>query len=398
MKKRNYKSLTAVVLLLALLTGTIPVQAAPAVNNGTMGQVTYDPSLPTPPDTFSETAVLMDAETGAVLYGKGQDDIRYPASITKLMTLLLAVENASLEDQVTFTETGIREVTPDSGNIGMQLGEVMSMESCLYAAIIQSANEVSTQIAEYVGGTEEHFIEMMNQKAQELGCKNTHFVNANGMPDENHYSTAYDMALIMQAGLKNETFRKIIGTQSYTIPATNLSKKRKLHTHLPLLAEESPLCYQGCLGGKTGLTQASQNTMVVAAERDGAAYIVVTMRDAELSQNCADSIGLLDYAFNNVQKAPEPSPTPEPTPEPSVAEEPLAETGSLEDQSLPDDPAENAGNPGNDIESIDDEDGQEQQGLAAHRGTLLVIGAVMAVILLILCIALARKRRKHVKY
>lgn len=392
MKKRNYKSLTAVVLLLALLTGTIQVQAAPAVNNGTMGQVTYDPSLPAPPDTFSETAVLMDAETGAVLYGKGQDDIRYPASITKLMTLLLAVENASLEDQVTFTETGIREVTPDSGNIGMQLGEVMSMESCLYAAIIQSANEVSTQIAEYVGGTEEHFIEMMNQKAQELGCKNTHFVNANGMPDENHYSTAYDMALIMQAGLKNETFRKIIGTQSYTIPATNLSKKRKLHTHLPLLAEESPLCYQGCLGGKTGLTQASQNTMVVAAERDGAAYIVVTMRDAELSQNCADSIGLLDYAFNNVQKAPEPSPTPEPTPEPSIAEEPLAETGSLEDQSLPDDPAENAGNPGNDIESIDDEDGQEQQGLAAHRGTLLVIGAVMAVILLILCIALARKR------
>ena len=119
------------ILLLALLTGCIPVQAAPAVNNGTMGAVTYDQSLPAPPDTFSETAVLMDADTGAVLYGKGQDDIRYPASITKIMTLLLAAENASLEDQVTFTETGIREVTPDSGNIGMQLVEVRSMDSCL---------------------------------------------------------------------------------------------------------------------------------------------------------------------------------------------------------------------------------------------------------------------------
>lgn len=382
MKKRKYMRMTAVILLLGLLTGCISVQAAPAVNNGTMGAVTYDQSLPAPPDTFSETAVLMDADTGAVLYGKGQDDIRYPASTTKIMTLLLAAENASLEDQVTFTETGIREVTPDSGNIGMQLGEVMSMESCLYAAIIQSANEVSTQIAEYVGGTEEHFIEMMNQKAQELGCKNTHFVNANGMPDENHYSTAYDMALIMQAGLKNVTFRKVIGTQNYVIPATNMSRKRKLHTHLPLLAEESPLCYEGCLGGKTGLTQASQNTMVVAAERNGATYIVVTMRDAELSQNCADSIGLLDYAFNNVQKAPEPSPTPEPTPEPAL--EPGAAAEPVQEPAITEMPPEDA-----------EMQAEPSEGLAAHRGTLLLIGAAMAVILIILCIALARKKRRH---
>ena len=323
----------------------------------------------------------MDADTGKVLYGKGENDIRYPASITKLMTLLLAVENASLEDQVTFTETGVREVTPDSGNIGMQVGEVMSMESCLYAAIIQSANEVSTQIAEYVGGTEEHFIEMMNQKAQELGCKNTHFVNANGMPDENHYSTAYDMALIMQAGLKNETFREIIRTPSYTIPATNMSKKRKLHTHLPLLAEESAFYYEGCLGGKTGLTTAAQNTMVVAAQRDGSTYIVVTMRDAELSKNCTDSINLLDYAFNNVQKAPEPSPTPEPTSAPGPEPEKFQETEPA--SAITESPAE-----------MEQPQSQKTGSLAEYRDILLIIMAGMVVILLILCIALAGKKRR----
>ena len=379
--KRKYVSPIMTVILSVLLVGNMSVQAAGVVSNGTMGQVTSDASLPAPPDTFSETAVLMDADTGKVLYGKGENDIRYPASITKLMTLLLAVENASLEDQVTFTETGVREVTPDSGNIGMQVGEVMSMESCLYAAIIQSANEVSTQIAEYVGGTEEHFIEMMNRKAQELGCKNTHFVNANGMPDENHYSTAYDMALIMQAGLKNETFREIIRTPSYTIPATNMSKKRKLHTHLPLLAEESAFYYEGCLGGKTGLTTAAQNTMVVAAQRDGSTYIVVTMRDAELSKNCTDSINLLDYAFNNVQKAPEPSPTPEPTSAPGPEPEKFQETEPA--SAITESPAE-----------MEQPQSQKTGSLAEYRDILLIIMAGMVVILLILCIALAGKKRR----
>lgn len=135
----------------------------------------------------------MDADTGILLYNKGGDELRYPASITKIMTLLLAVENASLDDQVTFTETGIRDETWDSGNIGMKLGEVMSMRDCVYALFIKSANEVAAQIAEYVGGTEQNFIDMMNQRAAEIGCTNTHFANASGLPDANHYSTARDM-------------------------------------------------------------------------------------------------------------------------------------------------------------------------------------------------------------
>ncbi len=131
---------------------------------------------PAGPEITSETGVLMDADSGTLLYSKGGDEIRYPASITKIMTLLLAVENCSLKEDVVFTETGTRDISWDSGNIGMQVGEVMSMRACLYALVIRSANEVAAQIAEHVGGTEQHFVDMMNERAAQIGCTNTHFV------------------------------------------------------------------------------------------------------------------------------------------------------------------------------------------------------------------------------
>ena len=290
-------------LTAALLASSVTVQAA-AVNNGTQAAVATDQveGWPKAPAINSETAVLLDARTGGVVYDKGKDEIRYPASITKIMTLLVALENSSLKDQVTFTETGVRDVKADSSNIGMQVGEVLSMKDCLNAAIIQSANEVCAQVAEYVGGSEERFVEMMNQRAVEIGCRNTHFANASGLPDENHYTTAHDMAKIMREGLKNKNFRKIIGKVNYSIPATNMSDKRVLHTHVPMLAGESPLFYNGCIGGKTGYTQEAMNTMVVAAERDGITYIAVTMRTPDLGLNCSDSMDLFDYGFANFEQ------------------------------------------------------------------------------------------------
>ena len=132
------------------------------------------------------------------------------------MTVLTAIENSSPEDSVTFTETGVRDVTWDSSNIGMKLGETITMKDCWYAAIIKSANEVCAQMAEYVGGTEAQFIEMMNEKARELGCRNTHFANASGLPDSNHYTTAYDLYLIFNEAMKLPKFREIIGADAYT--------------------------------------------------------------------------------------------------------------------------------------------------------------------------------------
>ena len=300
MNKRIYR-IAAGVCAAMILVSSATVQAASVTTNGTPAPVVTDSiaGWPAAPAITSETAVLIDAETGAVLYDKGMDECRYPASTTKLMTLLVAIENSSPRDIVTFTETGVRDVTWDSSNINAKLGETMTMKDCWMAAYIQSANEVCAEIAETVGGTEAGFVEMMNQKAQELGCTHTHFVNASGLPDENHYSSAHDLAKIMQAGLKNHRFCQVLKKVSYTIPATNMSEARSMHTHMPLMAKESDLYYEGCLGGKTGFATEAQHTLVTAAERNGRTYIAVTMRAADLGTNCTDSRALFDYTFNN---------------------------------------------------------------------------------------------------
>ena len=152
-----------------LLAFSAPVQAAAVTTNGTPAAVATNniQNWPAGPETTSEAAVLIDADTGAVLYDKGMNECRYPASTTKLMTILLATENSSPRDIVTFTETGIRDVTWDSSNINAQLGEQMTMKDCWFAAYIKSANEVCAQIAEYVGGSEANFVDMMNQRAKE---------------------------------------------------------------------------------------------------------------------------------------------------------------------------------------------------------------------------------------
>lgn len=286
-----------------IMVSSMNVSGAVVTTNGISAEVATDSisGWPEAPAVTSETAVLIDAQTGAVLYDKGMDEYRYPASTTKLMTLLVAIENSSPKDTVTFTETGIRDVTLESSNINAQLGETMTMKDCWMAAYIKSANEVCAQIAEYVGGTEAEFVEMMNQKAEEIGCTHTHFTNASGLPDEDHYSSAHDLAKIMRAALRNKRFCQVLKCTNYKIAATNLSEARVMHTHMPLMAQESNLYYEGCLGGKTGVTSEAGNTLVVAAERDGRTYIAVTMRGSELGINCADSIALFDYAFDNFE-------------------------------------------------------------------------------------------------
>ena len=300
MIRKICKKATVWLLAGVISLSAVTVQAA-EVDNGASYPITTNAieGWPQGPDTYSETAVLMDADTGAVLYDKGMDDYRYPASITKIMTILVSMEHSSPKDVVTFTETGIRDVNWDSTNIGAQLGETMTMRDCWYAAYIKSANEVCAQIAEYVGGTEADFVNMMNQKAQELGCTNTHFANAGGLPDPDHYTTAHDMAKILQAGLKSKRFRRVFSSTGHTIPATNLSAERAMHTHMPLMAKESDLYYEGCIGGKTGFTNDAGHTLVVAAERNGRTYIAVTMRTTDLGINCTDSRALFDYAFNS---------------------------------------------------------------------------------------------------
>ena len=398
-------------------------------------------------DIASDTGILMDADTGTVLFDKGGDQQRYPASITKIMTLLVAVENSSMDEQVTFTETGVRNVAADSSNINSKVGEVMTMQDCLHALMIISANDAAAQIAEHVGGTEQNFIDMMNQRAAEIGCTNTHFTNSSGLPDENHYSSAKDMALIFREGLKNKDFRSVLGDADYTIQPTNMtSDKRVMHTHHPMFAPESDIYYPGCIGGKTGFTNLAAHTLVTAVEQNGTTYIAVVMHGVELSTCCLDSKALFDYGFGNFTKTAvdggsvilpkgmdvnalttksessngkietvyyagdhqvgtstvdEMAATATPTPEPAASET----AGDTLDQSGESDNADISETSSSEVSqnSKSTQDTQstttgkvsETKGVPALRKILLMIMAAMVLILIALLAALGRKHRKH---
>jgi D-alanyl-D-alanine carboxypeptidase len=254
-------------------------------------------------DVVSKCACLMDADTGAVLYSKGMNDQMYPASVTKIMTCLLALENGKLTDQVTMTQTGVAYVAQGSSNLSTQVGEVFTLEQMLYGMMLKSANDMATQVGEYIGGGSlDTFLRMMNDRAAAIGCTHTHFANACGMPDANHYTSAYDLALISQEALKNADFRTIVNTATYTIPATNLTAApRSLTSHDPLLVSPD-FYYPGIIGGKTGYTDLALNTLASFASRDGMTLIAVTLYAADGTASAKDNVSLLDYGFDHFQK------------------------------------------------------------------------------------------------
>lgn len=256
---------------------------------------------PEGPEVQSPAVILMEMSTGTVLYEKNADEQHYPASITKIMTTLLALENSELDEIVTFSDEAI-DNTEGSG-ISRDYGEQMTMEQCLYAVMLSSANECAYAVAEHVGGTVDHFVEMMNEKAAELGCTNTHFVNPHGLFDENHYTSAHDMALIAKAAYENETFRIITGTARYTIPPTNKhDEQTDLQNHNEMLYPWQTLKYryEYCTGGKTGYTNVARSTLVTYAEKDGMSLVCVVMQ-TESPNQWIDSTDLFNYAFDNFQ-------------------------------------------------------------------------------------------------
>ena len=258
---------------------------------------------PDAPETLSPGVILMEESTGTILYEKNSDEAHYPASITKIMTTLLALENGNLSDMVTFSDDAINN-TEGSG-IARDYGEQMTLEQCLYGVMLESANECAYAVAEHVGGTVENFVDMMNAKAKELGCTNTHFANPHGLQDENHYTSAHDMALIAQAAYQNETFRIIIGTKMYTIPPTNKhAEETVLRNHHDMLCTyhnaNRKYLYPYCVGGKTGYTATANSTLVTYAEKDGMTLICVVMNTQSPNQ-FIDTVNLFDYAFDNFQ-------------------------------------------------------------------------------------------------
>lgn len=258
---------------------------------------------PDGPQIVSESGIVMDADTGTVLYEKNMNDRHYPASITKILTALLAVENSKMDEVVTFSHDAVYK-TEGSG-IARDVGEEMTMEWCLYGMMLASSNECAYAIGEHVGGNMDTFVQMMNDRAAALGCQNTHFSNCNGLPDEQHYTSAYDMALIAREAFHNEAFRVICGTKTYTIPFTNKHKDEETYlcNHHQMLYpyRTRKYLYEYCLGGKTGYTTAANSTLVTYAEKEGMTLICVTL-DAPGSGHYEDTRALFDFCFDNFKK------------------------------------------------------------------------------------------------
>lgn len=256
---------------------------------------------PQGPDITSAAAVVMEDTTNTILYAKDMDQSLSPAGAVKIMTCLLALENSQLTDQVTMTETGVSGVTDGGAHISSQLGEVFTMEQCLYAIMLASANDIALQIAEQIGGSVEAFVEKMNSRAQELGCTNTVFTNPTGLPDDNQHTTAHDLALIMQAAINTDGFRDIASATSYTIPATNVSGgARNLTSSFSLTNQTASAYYSGCIGGRESTTTASGSVLVTAAERNSTTLICVVMNGAT-GQTANEATTLMDYGFGNFQ-------------------------------------------------------------------------------------------------
>ncbi|HIW49687.1 MAG TPA: D-alanyl-D-alanine carboxypeptidase [Candidatus Blautia intestinavium] len=253
---------------------------------------------PAGPKIEGESAILMDMTTGAVLYSKNADKAQYPASITKIMTALLACEHLDMNGKIVMSESAAYGISvSDSSSIYADTGEEFTMEQALMAVMLQSANEMTLALAENTSGSVKKFVELMNQKARQLGCTNTHFNNPHGLPDEMHYTTAADMAKIARAAFYNPTFRRYVTRGYYEIPPTNkFGETRYLLNHHKMM-EGQQYAYDGVLGGKTGYTEAAGNTLVTYARRGNLYLVAVVMQSVNGAYS--DTAALLDYGFNN---------------------------------------------------------------------------------------------------
>lgn len=262
----------------------------PVASNEIMG-------WPTGSVVGAQGAILLEANTGTILYSKNIHEPLYPASTTKILTTLVAIENSKLSDMVDFSTEAVFSIEQGSSNMGMDVGQSITMEQCLYGILVYSANEVANAVGEHIAGSIDGFVDMMNKKALELGCTNSHFVTTNGLHDENHYTTPYDLAKIAQAFFQNETLAKIAGTKYYKIEPTDTQPDLiELYTHNQLT--NGTYAYEGYVGGKTGYTTVAHQTLVSCAERNGMKLICVVMKEDSPAQ-FTDTIALFDYGFEN---------------------------------------------------------------------------------------------------
>lgn len=262
------------------------------------------------PSILSKAAVLIDSDSGTVLAEKDANKKMYPASLTKIMTAILAIEIGKLSDVIKVDDDTPYEI--DGSHVALEPGEMLTLKDMLYALMLPSANDSASAIAKHYSGSIEKFVKLMNDKAKELGAVNTNFVNPHGLHNENHYTTAYDLALITKYAMKNEIFRTIVGTQKYEIKPTNKKADTRYFTNLNKMlycgssgqiivdgSWVSPL-YEGTTGVKTGYTPEAGNSLVSSVKKNGTELIVVTLNGVSLEMY-QDAHNLFNYGFKEYQ-------------------------------------------------------------------------------------------------
>lgn len=298
------KKLTALLMaFLLIFTLSVTVNATEVEEETTEHPETTEyPNEPTrSPDLVSDTAVVIDAVSGQILFEKNAHKKKYPASTTKVMTVLLALEHGvDLNDTITMSEYAVWSIDRLSSHISRDVGEQITVEECLYAIMLNSANECSIALAEYIAGDVESFAKLMNDKAKELGCENTHFVTPNGLHDDDHYTSAYDLALITRAAMQYDKFRELAATMSYVIPPTNKHEEpTELWQGNKMINAYTPFYYEYCEGGKTGYTTVANNTLTTYARKNNLELICVVMDSDGLKYTYTDSKALYEFCYNN---------------------------------------------------------------------------------------------------
>jgi len=296
-----------ILMILSVFINTLiytkPVQAANQTGaSTTRSQATTASTSPSPDFTVSaEGAVMIESNTGKILYGKNENEKLYPASTTKIITAIIAIENCQPSDKITASYDAVMSLPAGYSNAAIQPGETLTFQELLEMFLIHSANEIGTIFAEHISGSVEKFATLMNQKAASIGCKNTHFTNPSGIHDVEHYSTAYDMALIAQYCMKNETFRNVVSMPSCTIAATEKYEERFFKNTNDLLNSKSKYYYEYAIGTKTGYTTQAKRCLIATALKDDLELITVILGDSPTMDDSRylDTVKMFEYGFSN---------------------------------------------------------------------------------------------------
>ncbi|HEX3027408.1 MAG TPA: D-alanyl-D-alanine carboxypeptidase family protein [Clostridia bacterium] len=253
---------------------------------------------PGQPNITAESAMLVDLKSGEILYGKALHQRMYPASLTKIMTGLIAVTRGHPDDVLTVSNNVIASVPRDTANAALSPGEKLTQEQALYTMFLASANDSAVAISEHIGGSVGEFVSMMNSYAGELGASDTHFSNPDGLPDVKNYSSAYDLGLITRAAVQNPELMKYFGAVTYVMPPTNLRNQSVPYATLHKMMKRTRYYYPGIIAGKTGWETMSGHNLVTVARRGGRTLICVTLKSANDASSYQDTQSLLDYGFS----------------------------------------------------------------------------------------------------